>query len=433
MKEHSWSLFTFPVMDIKAAQELLDRRAEEGWTLDRVYLGSFARFVPAESREIWAVDWVRYDKGERQDYLALCQEAGWTFVQRVGSFHLYRAAPGAVPIQTDPDEELRRFRSEVLRNLARSWAILAGIVLILAALLLWLGTSPAELLLQVLLSNTGMLFFLTFPLLLAGGVAWFLRLALRLRQWRRAAEEGTPLPGPGPASVRAAVWLSLAARLWLLILFALFLLDILTEGDVGNALGLFIGSLVGLSYARKREEKAGRTVPKSSRSTAVIYGVILAAALACPLLRPVMDTIPPASPLAEGTFWPGADRLDQDFGGDFLRPTSLELEPVDEGSLGLRHQHWWEFRGEEQLIADCYTARWEWLSRLVLALKLESWYPPLDGFSGAWLHQADLGGGDVESQLLLKGGRSVLEIYGRDRPLDRGDIRRAQELMEGEA
>ena len=82
MKEHSWSLFTFPVMDIKAAQELLDRRAEEGWTLDRVYLGSFARFVPAESREIWAVDWVRYDKGERQDYLALCLQGPSTIPQR---------------------------------------------------------------------------------------------------------------------------------------------------------------------------------------------------------------------------------------------------------------------------------------------------------------------------------------------------------------
>ena len=429
MKEHSWSLFTFPVMDIKAAQDLLDRRAEEGWTLDRVYLGSFARFMPAQRRERWAVDWVRYGKGERQDYLALCQEAGWTFVQRVGSFHLYRAEPGAVPIQTDPAEELRRFRGEVLLRWSRPWAILSGIALALIALALWLDGVQYTVLF-FLLSNAGLFALLSLPLLAAGAAAWLLRLVLRLGQWRRAVEEGDPLPGPGPASARAMAWLCLAARLWLSIFFAFFLLDILKEGNVGNALGLFIGTLAGLSHRRKRMEKEGRVWPAGARSSVLLYGLILAAALACPFLRPATNAIPPASPLAEGTFWPGADRLDQDFGDDFLRPTFLEEpEPVDEGSFGLRHQRWWEFRGEEQIDVHCYTARWEWLSRLVLALEQASWLPALDGVSGAWLHQAGLGGGDVESQLLLKGGRSVLEIYGRGRPLAREDILTARDLL----
>ena len=51
MKTASWSLFTYPVMDIKAAEALLNRRSTEGWTLDRVYLGTFARFVPADAPE----------------------------------------------------------------------------------------------------------------------------------------------------------------------------------------------------------------------------------------------------------------------------------------------------------------------------------------------------------------------------------------------
>ena len=59
MKKASWSLFTYPVMDIKAAEALLNRRAAEGWTLDRVYLGTFARFVPADTRWAWCVDWSR--------------------------------------------------------------------------------------------------------------------------------------------------------------------------------------------------------------------------------------------------------------------------------------------------------------------------------------------------------------------------------------
>ena len=36
MKTVSWSLFTHPVMDIKAAEALLSRRAAEGWALDRI-------------------------------------------------------------------------------------------------------------------------------------------------------------------------------------------------------------------------------------------------------------------------------------------------------------------------------------------------------------------------------------------------------------
>ena len=77
MKKASWSLFTYPVMDIKAAEALLNRRAAEGWALDRVYLGTFARFVPADASEAWCVDWSRPGYSERPDYLALCADAGW--------------------------------------------------------------------------------------------------------------------------------------------------------------------------------------------------------------------------------------------------------------------------------------------------------------------------------------------------------------------
>ena len=105
MKTTSWSLFTYPVMDIKAAEALLNRRAAEGWTLDRVYLGAFARFVPADTRSAWCVDWSRPGYSERPDYLALCADAGWTLVQKVGAFNLYKAPVGTPPIQTDGVEE----------------------------------------------------------------------------------------------------------------------------------------------------------------------------------------------------------------------------------------------------------------------------------------------------------------------------------------
>ena len=112
MRKASWSLFTYPVMDIKAAEALLNRRALEGWTLDRVWLGTFARFVPAGVPEVWCVDWSRRGYSEQPDYLALCADAGWTLVQKVGAFNLYKAPPGTPPIQTDGEEETRRFRRE---------------------------------------------------------------------------------------------------------------------------------------------------------------------------------------------------------------------------------------------------------------------------------------------------------------------------------
>ena len=94
MTRSRWSLFTYPIMDIKAAEALLNRRAAEGWALDRVYLGTFARFVPADIRSAWCVDWSRPGYSERPDYLALCADAGWTLVQKVGAFNLYKAPVG---------------------------------------------------------------------------------------------------------------------------------------------------------------------------------------------------------------------------------------------------------------------------------------------------------------------------------------------------
>ena len=43
-----FSLFTYPVMDMKAAEAELNRRAAAGWRLERIWLDGLACFVPAE-------------------------------------------------------------------------------------------------------------------------------------------------------------------------------------------------------------------------------------------------------------------------------------------------------------------------------------------------------------------------------------------------
>lgn len=164
MKNTSWSLFTYPVMDIKAAEALLNRRAAEGWALDRVYLGAFARFVPADTRWAWCVDWSRPGYSERPDYLALCADAGWVLVQKVGAFNLYKAPIGTPPIQTDGEEEAHRFRREVLRATCKDWIFLLAMILLLAALVLLVSDgSWRQVLLSLLLTQTG--FFCCSPFL----------------------------------------------------------------------------------------------------------------------------------------------------------------------------------------------------------------------------------------------------------------------------
>ena len=46
-----FSLFTYPVMDMKAAEAELNRRAAAGWRLERVWLDGLASFVPVSYRK----------------------------------------------------------------------------------------------------------------------------------------------------------------------------------------------------------------------------------------------------------------------------------------------------------------------------------------------------------------------------------------------
>ena len=198
MTQSQWSLFTYPVMDIKAAEALLNRRAAEGWTLDRVYLGTFARFVPADTRWAWCVDWSRPGYSERPDYLTLCADAGWTLAQKVGAFNLYKAPVGTPPIQTDSVEDARRFRQEVLRANFKDWFFLLAMILLLATLVFLVSDDSWQTaLMATLLTNIGLALLISLPAILASWLLWTSRLLLRLRQWDQAAGGSLPAPAGG--------------------------------------------------------------------------------------------------------------------------------------------------------------------------------------------------------------------------------------------
>lgn len=425
MKTTSWSLFTYPVMDIKAAEALLNRRAAEGWTLDRVYLGTFARFVPADASETWCVDWSRPGYSERPDYLALCADAGWVLVQKVGAFNLYKAPVGTPPIQTDSVEEARRFRQEVLRATCKGWAVLLGLLLFLAALVLLVsGGAWRKGLLDLLLTQTGLFLFLSLPAILACWLFWVSRLLLRLQQWDRTS--GGPLPVPGWTSAGVVAWLCLLCRLWGVAVVICFLMDAGQRMRLSTALGLLVGGCIGLYLNRDRKDTEGRKLLNSKGTVGFYALILLSSTILPPIFSPLSDVLMPAPVLSGETFVPGAVRVDR----SFSRSVSYaDTDTSSIGSFGLRYQSWWENPSTEQHNVDCYTARWEWLSLLVQELLREPWYPPLEGYPDVWLHEASLSSTRTESLLLLRSGKTVMWVETHSVPIPAEQIDRLLTLL----
>ena len=137
-----FSLFTYPVMDMKAAEAMLNRRAAAGWRLERVWLGVLAVFVPAHVPVRYCLDWCDNVKDmEWADYLALLAQAGWEKKLELRYWNLYEGPADAVPVQTDGAEEYRRFRAKVLRRMIRvaAWSVPLCLCSMLGVLLSMLG------------------------------------------------------------------------------------------------------------------------------------------------------------------------------------------------------------------------------------------------------------------------------------------------------
>lgn len=108
--KRKWTLFAYPVMDIKAAEAMLNRRAEEGWRLEKLWLNLLARFVPAEKPVTYSLDWYDPAREDGPGYLRLLADAGWYQAAQTGYWNIYEAPAGTPPIQTDGELEYRRFR-----------------------------------------------------------------------------------------------------------------------------------------------------------------------------------------------------------------------------------------------------------------------------------------------------------------------------------
>ena len=91
--KRKWTLFTYPVMDIKAAEAMLNRRAAEGWRLEKLWLNLLACFVPAEDPVAYSLDWYDPAREDGADYLRLLADSGWD-----------RTSPGFKPPGLPPEQ-----------------------------------------------------------------------------------------------------------------------------------------------------------------------------------------------------------------------------------------------------------------------------------------------------------------------------------------
>ena len=434
-----FSLFTYPVMDIKAAEAELNRRAAAGWRLERIWLDGLACFVPAEEPVCYCLDWCDPILAvDAPDYRALLAEAGWTRRALVGNWAVYEAPAGATPIQTDSTLEYQRFRRKVLRRMG----IVAWVVGILLLLVLLLLTPPPNLpiptaalfppltwcvLVEILAgSNVSALLTPLLPLALAGAVLWLGRMVLRLCQWKRAAREGEPFPVPGRVSAGAAKLGILLVWLWLALWPAALCLDILDDRvNLGWAIGTAIGGFLSLRIYRHMDEELRR------RNRRLAWGALAlaAAVVVVPWLVPdgLTDPLYPDRPLAEARLLEGED--------------TWCIQHQDEASLLVSCTRWEEGAADcsAWLEGRCWHIRGAFLADRVTAEYLEELGPenqaPLPGYDQVWTAPEALyyANGNTADLWLLRRGSVIVRLETTPGLLEEQDLDNILTQLEGGA
>lgn len=399
-----FSLFTYPVMDIKAAEAELNRRAAAGWRLEKLWLGTVASFVPAEEPVCYCIDWIDPVLAvDAPDYRALLAEAGWTRRALVGSWAVYEAPAGATPIQTDSALEYQRFRKKVLRRALIAWGVAGAVLLLMAALVLLVSggrLSWEDAAGIMATSNLAAPLLLSLPLLLAGGLLWLGRMALRLYQWRRAAREGEPFPVPGRISAGAAKICILLVWLWVVLLLAALCLDILDgRVNLGWAIGLAVGGFLSLRvYSHMDEDLRRRNRRRAWGALALAAAVVVV-----PWLVPDGLTAPlyPDRPLAEAQLLEGED--------------NWCVRHPDEASLLVSCSRWEEDAedGSAWLEGRCWNIRSDFLADRLLAQyqsEAEDGLEAPPGMEGVWTGRVSAPNGWRGELWLIRRGDVIVRI-----------------------
>lgn len=399
MKDTRWRLFSYLVIDHKAAQADLNAMAEQGWELKKLWnelpLAKFRRTERTDLR--YFVDWADTAKPEESAYLQLCKDAGWELVHTQGYRNIYASTPGCapLPIQTDPELEYQRFRKKVMRRIAMT-AVLPQLPWVVY--LLWLfclegATPPAvtQLLRSLFLTNNALsLFLLTLPLLLLALLVYGLCMARQLLVWRRAVREGTP-PEPSLPAARRRGLLSLLAQPYLLLLCVLLFADMLFNGlgNIGLPIGIFVGG--GLRWYMYGHD------PRIRRQLVKLFAAAGAMLLCFLLHGPVQDLVPGRIPV----------------GGVLTQVVSVRENYHTDTFLGSKAS-WREYCGEDRRWNDSVSFQAQVWATPVLAERFRQ-LPgeemlPLEGYDSVWYASRSEDGDGV---FLLHRGTAQLTVRYR--------------------
>jgi len=317
MSDTRWKLFSYLLIDHKAAQADLNAMAEQGWELETIWNElPFAKFRRTDRTDLrYFVDWSNTAKPEESEYLQLCRDAGWELVHTQGYCNIYASAPGAspLPIQTDSAVEYQRYRKKILRRIA----IVTPIPFLpLIVYWIWMATtfkglfsfpSPSQLATAFFLSSNALSVFLfSIPLLIPLCLIYAVCMIRQLFVWNRAIKNSA-FPEVNVSAARRRGLITLFIRICALLLLFLLLADYALNG-IGN-LGFPIGLLIGCFIRWGMYEDS--RIRRETLKVAAIGVAILVCGLAQTTVRDAVPSRLPVGPVfAENTRLEEADRTD---------------------------------------------------------------------------------------------------------------------------
>lgn len=190
MRERKWALFPFDSIHFKAAQIWLDKKASDGWVLEHIYLRRIAKFVPAQGRKHFVdLDFnteLHTETGD--DYLQLCEDAGWELVRHNPGLNIFRSKLGThpAPIQSDTAMEAERYWKKCVRKQVL-WEV--GLLLFFVALFVLLAIKGGFVGISSFLIETSNLLKLLVVLLGLILLVWEgLAVWSNYRHWRKTGE-----------------------------------------------------------------------------------------------------------------------------------------------------------------------------------------------------------------------------------------------------
>lgn len=112
-------------------ENYLEKRAREGWLIDRIIIGSIFLFKKIEKTDLefsispYEVEtaFTRKKKSEVEEFQEVSEAVGWNYVTKSYDLHLYYKNKNAeaIPIQTDEEEEFKTLDRIVKKRIRAYW------------------------------------------------------------------------------------------------------------------------------------------------------------------------------------------------------------------------------------------------------------------------------------------------------------------------